>query len=236
MNAYDERTVTVPEDGMKVSFRYRHMRPDRAAAGTQHPVILFLHGAGERGVDNQRQLLYLPTWMAEPALRQRHPCHLVAPQCRPDHRWVDVAWSDAASAPQAARPTTDMAAAIAALDEVMRLESADPDRVFVTGLSMGGFGTWDLAARMPERFAAALPICGGGDERTAPRLVKLPIWCFHGAADTVVAPERSRRMIEAVKAAGGTPRYSELAGVGHDSWTPAYRDAAVLDWLFAQAR
>jgi predicted peptidase len=124
----------------------------------------------------------------------------------------------------------------ALVDDVLATEAADPQRVYLTGLSMGGYGAWDLAARMPKRFAALLPICGGGDEATAARLASLPIWCFHGADDTVVLPGRSRSMIAAVKAAGGSPRYAELKGVGHDSWTPAYRDPVVLDWLFAQRK
>ena len=101
---------------------------------------------------------------------------------------------------------------------------------------MGGFGSWDLAARHPARFAAVLPICGGGDETTADRLAPLPIWCVHGAADPVVPVDGSRRMIAAIEAAGGRPVYSELPDVGHDSWTPAYRNPAMLDWLFAQRR
>ena len=101
---------------------------------------------------------------------------------------------------------------------------------------MGGYGTWDLATRHPDRFAAILPVCGGGDERLAARIGPLPIWCFHGDADKAVSVERSRCMIAAVRAAGGRPIYSELRGVGHDSWTPAYRDPFVLDWLFAQRR
>ncbi|MFM7108024.1 MAG: dienelactone hydrolase family protein [Planctomycetaceae bacterium] len=231
-----EREATVSQDGEPQVFRWRLLRPARVEPGVRYPVVLFLHGAGERGSDNRAQLKYLPAWLAEPALRERHPCLLVAPQCRVDHTWVEVAWDDPRSTPQAAAPTTDLAAAIAALDAVIAAEPADPDRVLLTGLSMGGYGTWDLAARMPERFAAIAPICGGGDEATAPRFAKLPTWAFHGADDRVVPPGRSRSMIEALRAAGGTPRYSELEGVGHDSWTPAYRDPAVLDWLFAQRR
>jgi predicted peptidase len=228
----------VPDGEGVARFRYRLLLPPRAGSGgpARFPVVLFLHGAGERGSDNEAQLKYLPRWLAEPAARDRHPCHLVAPQCRADHRWVDAGWADGRSTPQAAEPTVDMAAAIAALDEVLALESADPERVYLTGLSMGGYGTWDLAARSPERFAAILPICGGGDERTAARLVGLPTWCFHGDADKAVPVERSRGMVAAVRAAGGEPKYTEFPGVGHDSWTPAYRDPAVLDWLFAQRR
>lgn len=237
---YEERSVTVVEGGGPVAFRYRLLVPERpdgdAAATRRHPLVLFLHGAGERGSDNLNQLAYLPTWLTDPAVRRRHPCFVLAPQCRANERWVDVSWADGQSTPQAAAPSVDLAAAIAALEDVQRREAVDPNRIYVTGLSMGGFGTWDLAARMPERFAAILPICGGGDERVAGRVAALPTWCFHGDADKAVPVDRSRIMVKAVRDAGGRPIYSELAGVGHDSWTPAYRDPFVLDWLFAQHR
>ena len=129
-----------------------------------------------------------------------------------------------------------MLAVIAALEDTLKREPIDPARIYLTGLSMGGYGSWDLAARMPDRFAAVIPICGGGDGATAAKIKDLPIWCFHGDADTAVRVERSRTMIEALRAAGGAPKYSELAGVGHDSWTPAYRDPDVLAWLFAQKK
>jgi len=235
-SGFEERTVAVPEDGRPVEFRYRVLKPAVIEAGRHYPVVLFLHGAGERGTDNELQLEYLPTWLAAQQTQRRHPCFVVAPQCRADHRWVEVDWSDKQSTPQRPGPTVDMAAAVAALDAVMKGEPVDRDRVYLTGLSMGGYGAWDLAARMPERFAAVIPICSGGDEATAPKLASLPIWCFHGEADNVVPVERSRTMVEAVKAAGGTVTYTEFAGVGHDSWTPAYRDPATLDWLFKQKR
>jgi predicted peptidase len=238
--AYEERSVRVAEGNETVEFRYRLLRPEPASgngrSGGRHPLVLFLHGAGERGNDNAKQLKYLPTWLADPAVRQRHPCFVLAPQCRMDERWVDVSWADAKSTPQPATPTIDLSAVIQALEETITREQVDPARIYLTGLSMGGFGTWDLAARMPNRFAAILPVCGGGDDDVAGRIAALPIWCFHGDADTAVPVERSRSMIAAVKAAGGRPIYSELAGVGHDSWTPAYRDGFVLDWLFSQRK
>ncbi len=237
---YEERTVRIADGEGSLEFRYRLLRPEPGTGDGQeaarHPLVLFLHGAGERGSDNAKQLKYLPTWLAEPAVRRRHPCFVLAPQCRMDERWVDVSWADKKSPPQLATPTADLAAAIRALEETIARERVDLDRIYLTGLSMGGFGTWDLATRMPERFAAILPICGGGDEGVAARIVRLPTWSFHGDADRVVSVERSRSMIEAVRAAGGRPIYSELAGVGHDSWTPAYRDGFVLDWLFSQRR
>lgn len=232
---YEDRSVVVDDGGRLATFRYRLLRPPRRRAGERHPVLLFLHGAGERGSDNAAQLRFLPRWMAEPAMRETFPCLLVAPQCRADHRWVDVDWRDAQSSRQAAA-TLDLIAAIAAVDEVLATEAADPDRLMVTGLSMGGFGTWDLSARIPERLAASLPICGGGDEATAGRFASLPLWCFHGVDDDVVPVVRSRTMVAALRAAGGSPAYTELHGVGHDAWTAAYRDPAVLDWLFSQRR
>jgi predicted peptidase len=234
--AFAERAVSVPEEGKPVVFKYRLLKPATVEPGKQYPLVLFLHGAGERGSDNELQLAYLPTWLAEEENRRRHPCFVVAPQCRADHKWVEIDWSDKSSLPQQPEPTVDMAAAVAALDAVVQTEPVDPGRVYLTGISMGGYGSWDLAARMPERFAAVIPVCGGGDEATAPKLKALPIWCFHGDADRAVPVERSRTMVEAVKAAGGTVKYTEYEGVGHDSWTPAYRDPATLEWLFKQRR
>lgn len=233
---YVDRTVEVVVAGEPQPFRYRLLRPVSVEAGKRYPVVLFLHGAGERGGDNTAQLKYLPTWLAEPAWRERFPSFVVAPQCRADHRWSPFDWADRKSSPLKAEPTADLAAAIAALDEVCDSEPVDEDRVYLTGLSMGGYGSWELAARMPQRFAAVAPICGGGDEAQAAKLVKLPIWCFHGGADTVVPVARSRSMIAAIEAAGGSPKYTEFPGVGHNSWTPAYRDSGLLEWLFAQRR
>ena len=101
---------------------------------------------------------------------------------------------------------------------------------------MGGYGTWDLISRRPELFAAAIPVCGGGDPAQAEKLAKLSIWAFHGDADPLVPVERPRDMIAAIKKAGGEPKYTEYKGVGHDAWTPTYRDNKVLDWLFEQKK
>jgi predicted peptidase len=233
---YEERSVRVTDDGEPATFRFRLLRPAAVEPGSRYPLVVFLHGAGERGGDNLAQLKYLPTWLAEPPLRERHPCFVLAPECRADHSWSPFDWSDTKSSPLAAEPTADLAAVVAALEAVMAAEPVDADRVYLTGLSMGGYGAWELAARWPDRFAAVAPICGGGDESQAAKLAAVPIWCFHGADDAIVPVERSRSMVAAIRAAGGEPRYTELPGVGHDSWTPAYRDPKLLEWLFAQRR
>jgi predicted peptidase len=217
-------------------FKYRLLPPPRVEPGREYPAILFLHGAGERGTDNKLQLVYLPEQMARPEWRDKYPCYLIAPQCRPDRMWVDVQFGMRDSLPQA-EPTDQVQVAIGILQHVLEEYPVDRRRVYLTGLSMGGYGSWDLAARRPELFAAVAPICGGGDEAQAERLVGLPIWAWHGDQDNAVPVERSRRMIEAIRAAGGEPKYTELQGVGHDSWTPAYTDPqSVVPWLFEQVK
>ena len=120
------------------------------------------------------------------------------------------------------------------LDQLIAKKPIDTRRIYLTGLSMGGYGTWDLIARQPERFAAAIPICGGGDPATAERIKHIPLWVFHGDADSAVKVSRSRDMVAALKQAGGEPKYTEYEGVGHDSWTRTYKSPEIYEWLFSQ--
>jgi predicted peptidase len=219
-----------------LSFQARLLPPVSIAPPERYPLIVYLHGMGERGGDNCAQLRFLPEWMAEPARRREFPCYLLAPQCRPDRFWVETPRAFDRSAARHP-PGPQMQAVINLLDDVLRELPVDPRRLYLTGLSMGGYGSWDLGTRLANRWAAVAPICGGGDELYADRLVGVPLWAWHGDADEVVPVEKTRRMIEAIRRAGGQPRYTELAGVGHDSWTPAYTsDDGVVPWMFAQRR
>jgi predicted peptidase len=163
-------------------------------------------------------------------------------QCPRDESWsaIDLkAFRERGELPKfAEEPTRAMRALIAAIEEVLATKAVDADRVYLTGLSMGGFGAFDLAARRPELFAAIAPICGGGDPSTVARFAHLPIAIVHGADDPVVPAALSRAMRDAAVAAGASPRFIELPGVGHDAWTPAYRfgEDGILDWMFAQRR
>jgi predicted peptidase len=233
---YSSETVTVKSLANR-SYAYRLLSPPAEASGKTFPLVVFLHGSGERGTDNSAQLKSLPSQMASPKARQAFPCFLLAPQCEPNKQWVDVPWGDKQSKPLPAQPSEMMQCAIAALEQVRSRKEIDPTRVYLTGLSMGGYGTWDLAMRHPDWFAAVVPICGGGDETKVSVLKDVPLWAFHGTADTIVWPERTQRLIDALTAAGGKPKLSLLQNVGHNSWSPAYEPSSgLLTWMFAQKR
>lgn len=214
---------------------YRLLVPLKIEEGKKYPLVLFLHGAGERGTDNTKQMVHGIPQFASMAHREKYPCFVVVPQCPEKQRWVEVDWS----ANSHTMPKTQGDAGRLALELVasmMKEQPIDGKRVYITGLSMGGYGTWDLLARKPDLFAAAAPVCGGADEATAATIKHIPIWNFHGAKDTVVKPQRSRNIIAALEKAGGKPKYSEYPTVGHDAWNNAYNDPALFAWLFAQKK
>ena len=220
----------------RLTIPFRLMGPAKIEEGERYPLVLFLHGAGERGDDNTTQLKYLPEWMASDERRASMPCFLLAPQCPTDLKWSDDAWGDAVSSPLSPEPTGPMRGAIEALCKVVAEHPVDLDRIYLTGLSMGGYGTFDLATRHPDWFAAAAPICGGGDERQVDRLAGLPLSIWHGDRDDAVPVVRSRAMVMALWGIDESPVYRELPGVGHNAWDVAYRPGGCLEWLFEQRR
>ncbi len=136
----------------------------------------------------------------------------------------------------AGKPNELMEAVIALTGEIMKKHPVDPKRFHVTGISMGGYATWDLIVRIPGKIASAIPICGGGDPTLAAGFKQVPIWAFHGEADTVIPPNCTREMIEALEKAGGKPKATYYPGIGHDSWTRTYNDPEVIRWLFHPAK
>ncbi|HJZ89477.1 MAG TPA: prolyl oligopeptidase family serine peptidase [Gemmataceae bacterium] len=214
---------------------YRLLKPLHPEEGKKYPLVIFLHGAGERGSDNEKQLIHgVPHFVAKET-QEKYPCFLVAPQCPAGQRWVEVDWSaDSHTQPKA--PGEAGRLTLELIEQVMKELPIDPKRVYLTGLSMGGYGTWDLLARRPELFAAAAPICGGADEATAAKIKAIPVWAFHGARDTAVKPARSRNMIAALEKAGGKPKYTEYPDVGHNSWDNAYKDPKFYEWMFGQKK
>lgn len=200
----------------------------------KYPLILFLHGSGERGNDNEKQIIHIKDIFLDSANREKYPAFVLAPQCPNEKRWVEKSWKLKTHS-QPVEPSETMAITKELVDSLVKTLPVDTKRIYITGLSMGGFGTWDAIARYPDKFAAAIPICGGGDEKTAKLIKDIPIWAFHGADDKVVKVERSRNMIDAIKKEGGNPLYTEYKGVGHGSWIPAYKETELLKWLFIQS-
>lgn len=216
------------------TLKYRLHVPADLPAGKKVPLILFLHGAGERGDDNLAQLKHGVTDLIRFSLTNGGAI-VIAPQCPAGMQWVNTNWS-APSHLMPSMPSTPMKLALLLLQDTLAKMPADPARIYVTGISMGGYGTWDIIQRKPDLFAAALPICGGADTTLAPKLKGLPIRAFHGDKDGAVPVSRSRDMVKALQACGGNIQYREYPNAGHDVWTRTYADKAVLTWLFAQRK
>jgi len=224
------RTVTID----KVEYRYQVYIPRDWTKKDKLPVILFLHGAGERGDDGIIQT-EVGIGTAIRRFNARYPAIVVFPQCRKNVWWTEDSMQ---------------AVAIAALDSAAKEFNGDPQRTYLTGISMGGYGTWALAAKYPERFAALAPVCGGIRRPGTPQVVdteapdpyaqaarkigKTPVWIFHGGADPVVPPAESRKMNEALTAVGGSVKYTEYEGVTHNSWDKAYAEPELPKWIFEQ--
>jgi predicted peptidase len=223
-----ELKVSVDEGGSQhdVTIHYLLFTPrDYKAEGQPWPLLLFLHGLGECGNNElARVKVHGPPKLVE--MQSDFPFVLVSPQCPPQPgglKDVPKAWK----AEQL----------IKLVDHVTNNLNIDAERVYVTGLSMGGYGTWRLVAAYPERFAAALPICGGGEPNEwADSLGRVPMWAFHGARDPVVPLSESEKMVDAVRRAGGDVRLTVYPDVEHDSWTQTYDNDEVYRWLLSHHR
>jgi predicted peptidase len=214
---------------------YRLLKPADYDPQKKYPLVLFLHGAGERGDDNAIQLVHGARNFVDPAMRRRHPAFVVFPQCAAEKKWVEVPWNRTPlKVPE--DPGDTMRALFALVTSLQQEFPIDESRIYGVGLSMGGFGLWDMLQRKPELFTAGIPICGGGDPATAERFHATPVWVFHGGADPLVPAGLSQEMVKALQAAGGQPIYTEYEDVGHDSWTQTFDNRLVWDWLFAQQK
>ncbi len=214
---------------------YRLLVPAGYDPGKKWPLIIFLHGIGERGTDNEAQLRH-PQFVRL-AIDASDPCFLVAPQCPPTTTWINLGPSFRDGMRHLPPPTQAMVAVIELLEALEGEFSLDPDRKYVTGLSMGGFGTFDLLIRKPQWFAAGVPLCGGMPGEEACKIAHIPLWIFHGAEDKAVPAELSRRAVRALQAAGAREvKYTEYPGVGHDVWRHAYLESELRSWLLSQRR
>jgi predicted peptidase len=242
------------EDGRIL--RYRMLEPLEAdnscnvhagAAGTnyegktpsvfhpKYPLVIFLGGSRERGVNNINQLKFAGPFFNNRENRRKYPCFVAIPQCPAGQNWVpkESYFGTVSLTPEATEPLQLTVKLILGLERRLNI---DTKRIYIMGISSGASGVWDLAARYPEMFAAAVPFAGCGDVNQASRLIRTPIWIFHGAVDLIVNPNCSRLMYHAVLKAGGKPRYTEYPTTGHACWVRAFKDPELLSWLFAQRR
>ena len=218
--------------------KYRKLSPRTAGSGEPLPLVVFLHGLGECGDDNLSQLKHGLTYLASREGMQEYPATIIAPQCPEGQRWTTTLAERPGPGKLELNPSEVMRLTMELIDTIQLTDNIDPNRVYITGLSMGGFGTFDLIARRPNLFAAAVPMCGGGDisSEVVNRIKDVPLWIIHGDQDPVVDVKYSREMVEALKEAGGSPRYSELAGFKHNIWDAAYADTELYKWMFNQSK
>ena len=210
---------------------YRLYVPRNYDRKKKYPLVVYLHGGGGRGSDNLKQIEggngYLIDFFTQSETQSRYPSFVVAPQSPVTEGWVEY---DSVTPNRQVRLVFDL------IRDLEKNYSIDDDRLYVAGQSMGGFGTFAIISEYPRLFAAGVSLCGGGDESKVARLLKTPVWAFHGERDGSVKVERSRDIVAAIKKAGGQARYTEYAGEGHNIWIKVVKEPDLLPWLFAQRK
>lgn len=213
---------------------YRQLFPDSDTL-RRYPLVIFLHGSGERGNDNEAQLKWGVANFATDQNMILHPAFVIAPQCPSNMSWANFTRDrNSTQINMQPTPTKPMQLVIELIDRLKKTLRVDTTRIYITGLSMGGYGTYDAIERYPDLFAAAVPVCGGGDVSKMAPIAHLPIWIFHGAEDPAVNPVFSLDMLQALTKAGAHPGFTQYPEVGHFSWLHAYSDQMMMEWLFRQ--
>jgi predicted peptidase len=236
--SFEKKTFQMGTDQMP----YAILLPDDYDASKSYPLLLFLHGAGERGADNESQLTHGAYLFTTKAFRKKFPAIVLMPQCAVYYYWSNVK----KEVPQGGMPnfsfykkgapTKAMILLEGLLDEVIQNYSLDKNRLYVGGLSMGGMGTFELIKRNPRLFAAAFPICGGAAPKTLRKYKRPSWWVFHGNADPVVPASFSTQMVKKFKKRGFDVRYTLYEGVGHNSWDLAFKEPGLFPWLFSNTK
>ena len=244
LNAFNSQAIDRYEEKIHVStygdsLRYRLLTPERYSPSQKYPLVLFLHGAGERGSDNKKQLTHGGQLFLNPVNREKYPSFVLFPQCPDESYWgygsrpatfSSEDMPDNKELPSITRLLKEL------LDSYLKDERIDKSRIYVMGLSMGAMGTYDLVARYPEVFAAAVPICGVTKSERLVVAKDVAFRIFHGDADNVVPVEGSREAYKVLKTIGAHVEYIEFAGCNHGSWNPAFNYPDFMEWIFKQRK
>ena len=216
------------------TLNYRLLYPDSDTL-RKYPLVIFLHGSGERGNDNEAQLKWGVSNFATDHNMMLYPALVIAPQCPANMSWSNFSREKSGTELHLqSTPTKPMQLVLGLVQQMIKTMPVDTNRIYITGLSMGGYGTFDAIERYPHLFAAAVPVCGGGDVSRAASIAHMPIWIFHGAEDPAVNPVLSLDMAQALTKTGAHPGFTQYPAVGHFSWIEAYSDQMMIEWLFKQ--
>ncbi len=223
------------------TLNYRMLLPKHFDETKKYPLVLFLHGAGERGNDNAKQLVHGSSLFAKRKNRRKYSAIVIFPQCPQNDYWANV-YVDRSTKPyniefKNGSPTKALNLVMELMDNMASKPYVNPNQIYIGGMSMGGMGTFELLSRKPELFAAGFAICGGGNTNTpASYALNTPLWVFHGAKDDLVDPLLSINMVEAYVKAGGKPNFNLYADDNHNSWDSAFNEAKLLPWLFSKSK
>jgi len=227
----------------KDTLMYRLLLPENFNENKQYPLLIFLHGAGERGSDNEKQLVHGAKFFLKTENRSKYPAVVIFPQCPKDDFWSNVERSVDEDGNRTflfrngRKPTRTMALILDLIKTLRKEPFVDLDRIYVGGLSMGGMGTFEIVSRMPRVFSAAFPICGGGHPESAKRYAgKVAFWIFHGAKDNVVLPLYSDQMVKAIQKYGGNVKFTLYPEANHNSWDNAFAEPELLEWIFSNKK
>jgi predicted peptidase len=229
----------------KDMLNYRILYPSKYDVNEKYPVVIVLHGSGERGTDNEQQLKYGAALFLDSINRVKYPAFVIFPQCPNESFWAKISEDTRPGADtlgnytfiSEGKPTKAMDLLISLVDSFAKTPQVNTKKIYVGGLSMGGMGTFEILWRKPKFFAAAFPVCGGGDpEKVKVYARNFPLWVFHGGSDDTVPVGNSRLMVNALKKNGAIVQYTEYPGVGHNSWTNAFAEPTLLKWLFSNVK
>ncbi|MBN2735870.1 MAG: prolyl oligopeptidase family serine peptidase [Spirochaetales bacterium] len=216
------------------SIPYRLFLPDPMLLSRKHPMVIHLHGMGQLGNDNESHLIDFPYYLSSAEGQGKYSPILVAPQCPQNDSWSSFPNYPEASTPDF--PTKPTRLVLDLIHHLMKIYPVDPARIYIMGLSLGGEGTFDIVTREPDLFAAAVPVCGIGDPQKADMMLTTAFWVFHGALDDLNLVHYSRDVVEAMRALGGNPRYTEYPDSGHSIWNMAYNETELYPWMFSQIK